>query len=171
MNVVLIGYRGCGKTTIGKRLADRLWQTFIDIDDRIAQKAGKTIRRIFEEDGEEHFRNIETEVLREALLVPDIVMALGGGTVMREENRALLKAAQPKIIYLRCEPKVLLERIQADARTAETRPPLTNLGGGIEEIRLKLAEREPVYRQLMTAELDVTHLTPQDAVVYIARLL
>lgn len=171
MNVVLIGYRGCGKTTIGKRLADRLWQTFVDIDERIVHKAGKTIRRIFEEDGEPHFRQIETAVLHEALLLPDHVMALGGGTLMTEENRKMLKAADAKIIYLRCEPEELLRRIQADTQTAETRPNLTSLGGGIDEIKLKLAEREPVYRQIMTAELDVTSIRPEDALAYIARLL
>src|ERR1041384_8014026 len=105
MNVALIGYRGCGKTTIGKKLADRLWQKFIDIDELIVQKAGKNIRQIFAEDGEPHYRDIETECLREALQVPEHVLALGGGSLGREENRQMLKAAEAKVIYLRCDPE------------------------------------------------------------------
>jgi shikimate kinase len=171
MNVVLIGYRGSGKTTIGKRLADRLWQKFVDLDALIVRKAGKSIREIFEQDGEERFREMETDALREALQVPDTVLALGGGAIGREQNRQLLKDADCKVVYLRCEADVLLRRIQQDAGTAQNRPDLTPLGGGIEEVRMKLAEREPLYRDVMDAELDVTNMTPEDAVVYIARLM
>src|SRR5687767_5894167 len=103
MNVVLVGARGCGKTTIGKRLADRLWQTYIDIDELIVRKAGKNIKEIFEEDGEAHFREIETACLRECLQVPDTVIGLGGGTVTIGVNRELLKESGAKVIYLKCE--------------------------------------------------------------------
>lgn len=171
MNAALIGYRGCGKTTVGRKLADRLWRKFVDIDDLIVQKAGKSIKDIFAQDGEEHFRQIESQVLAEAIKLEDHVIGLGGGTVMREQNRRLLKEAGVKTFYLRCDPQELLRRIQADQRSPETRPNLTNLGGGIEEIQRLLAEREPVYRQAMDAELDVTRMSPDDAVVYIARML
>jgi shikimate kinase len=171
MNVILIGYRGCGKTTIGQKLADRLWQTFVDIDDLIVRRAGKNIKQIFEEDGEPAFRDIESSVLREVLATDDTVIGLGGGTVIRDENRKLLKSSGAKIIYLRCELAELDRRIRADTRTAETRPALTHLGGTIDEIRVKLAEREPHYREVMTSELEVTNLTPADAVHHIARML
>ncbi len=171
MGIVLIGYRGSGKSTIGRKLADRLWQSFVDTDDLIVRKAGKSIKEIFETSGEEHFRDLETEAVREASLLQDHVIALGGGALKREANRKLIQEAGHKIIYLRCEPEELLKRIQSDAATAENRPSLTALGGGIDEIKRLLAEREPVYRQTMTAELDVTHLTPEEAVVYIVRLL
>jgi shikimate kinase len=171
MNVVLIGYRGCGKSTIGRKLADRLWQKFIDIDELIVRQAGKNIAEIFAQEGEEQFREIETACLREALAVEDHVLALGGGSLGRAENRDMLKQSGDKVIYLKCDPKTLLARIEADPQSALTRPALTNLGGGIEEIKLKLAEREPHYRQAMTSELDVTNLTPDEAVVYIARML
>jgi shikimate kinase len=171
MSIFLMGYRGSGKTTIGRKLADRLWQTFVDTDELIVRKASKSIKEIFAQDGEPAFRDLESEIIREVALLDDHVIALGGGAVLRPENRAALKKDGHKVIYLKCDPDVMLKRIQADAATTDTRPNLTTLGGGIEEIRKLLAEREPVYRETMTAELDVTHLSPEDAVVYIVRLL
>ena len=171
MSIVLVGYRGCGKTTAGKKLADRLWQPFVDTDELIVRKAGTSIREIFEERGEAGFRDLESEVIREIALLQEQVIALGGGAILREENRKALKEAGHKIIYMKCEPAELLKRINADPQTTATRPNLTGLGGGIEEIEKGLAEREPLYRQAMTAELDVTHLTPEESVVYIVRLL
>jgi shikimate kinase len=171
MSVVLIGYRGSGKTTIGKRLADRLWQKFVDVDDIIVRMAGKSITRIFAEDGEPHYRDIESAALKEALTLPDHVVALGGGTCGREENRRMIKESGRKVIYLKCDPEVLLARAQADPRSAETRPPLTHLDGGIEEIHYLLEKREPLYREVKTGEIDVTNLTPDEAMVYIARLM
>lgn len=171
MSIVLIGYRGSGKSTIGRKLADRLWQPFVDSDERVVSRAGKTIREIFQSDGEDRFRQLESEVVREVSRLVDHVIALGGGALVREENREALQEAGHKIVYLRCDPEVLLRRIESDPQTATARPNLTSLGGGVEEIRKVLAEREPIYRQAMTAELDVTNLTPEEAVVYIARLV
>jgi shikimate kinase len=171
MSTVLIGYRGSGKTTIGRKLADQLWQKFIDVDDLIVERAGKSIKEIFEQDGEPHFREIEAGVVRDVSQLGEHVIGLGGGTLMREENRTVLKEAGHKLIYLRCEPEELLRRIQADPQTSATRPNLTSLGGGIDEIRKVLAEREPIYRQMMHAELEVTHLSPEEAVTRIARML
>lgn len=171
MSIVLLGYRGCGKTTIGRKLADRLWIPFIDIDDLIVRKAGKSIAEIFAQDGEGPFRDIESEVIREVSLLEDHVIGMGGGSLMREENRRVLKERKHRFLYLRCEPEELLRRVQADTRSAATRPNLTSLGGGIEEINHMLSIREPVYRLVADAELDVTKLTPDEAVVYLARLL
>ena len=171
MSTVLIGYRGCGKSTIGRRLADQLWQPFVDIDDLIVAKAGKNIKQIFEQQGEDAFRELEEQAVKEAIAKADHVISLGGGSILREKNRQAIKAAGYPVIYLKCEPKELHKRIHADPMTAETRPSLTQLGGGIEEITHLLAQREPLYREIMTAELDVTHLTPEEAVVYIARLI
>src|SRR5438552_4248605 len=158
MNVVLIGYRGSGKTTVGQKLADRLWLSFVDTDEMITRAAGKMIREIFEQDGEGKFRELEIAAIREACGRKDHVIALGGGAVLRQENRDLLKQAGHKIVYLRCDPQVLLQRIASDPETGSMRPDLTHLGGGIEEIRHLLAQREPLYREIMNFELDVTNL-------------
>ncbi len=171
MSIVLIGYRGSGKTTIGRRLADKLWQKFFDTDEAIVAKAGKSIAEIFEQDGEAAFREIEAEVIKEASALVDHVIAIGGGALGRAENPNALKGAGHKLIYLKCEAKTLHARICADPRTAATRPNLTSLGGGVAEISKLLTEREPIYREAMHAELEVTNLTPDEAVVHIVRLL
>jgi len=172
MLAALMGYRGCGKTTIGKRIADRLWAKFVDIDDLIIRQAGgMSIRDIFLQHGEPYYRDIETECLREALKQSEIILALGGGTVIRDENREMLRADGGKIFYLKCDPEELDRRIKNDPTSALHRPSLTSLGGGIQEIRIKLSEREPLYREVMNAELDVTNLTPEEAVHYLARLM
>src|SRR5437868_2038318 len=171
VSIILIGYRGSGKTTVGRRLADRLWQPFVDTDEMIVQKAGKSIADIFEQHGEQRFRDLESEVLREGCALQEHVIAIGGGALVRAENRDAIKSSGHKLIYLKCEPEELFKRIHNDPQTAAARPNLTNLGGGVAEIKSVLAEREPVYHATMHAELDVTHLTPDEAVVYIVRLL
>ena len=171
MSVFLIGYRGSGKTTIGRRLADRLWQTFLDSDELIVRAAGMSIKEIFAAEGEAGFRDRESTVVRELAMLNDHVVALGGGAVLRSENRQAIAAGGHKMIYLRCDADELFRRIHADPETAANRPALTGLGGGLAEIQRLLAEREPIYRQCMSAELDVTHLSPEEATTYIARLL
>ena len=168
---MLIGARGCGKTAIGRKLADRLWHTFVDVDELIVRKAGKTIREIFEQDGEQKFREIETKVIREVMPLEEHVIALGGGSLMREENCQLIREAGHRMIYLRCESQELHRRIKADPNSAATRPNLTKHGGGLAEIEQLLAEREPVYRQCKHAELDVTDLTPEEASVRLVKLM
>jgi len=155
MSVLLIGYRGSGKTTLGRALADRLGWPFVDQDQRITQHAGMSIRRIFEKHGEPHFRKLETEQLRELLQLKNHVISLGGGVVLAEENRRAIQAAGHPVIYLKADAEELHRRILADVATAEQRPALTHLGGSVKEIRTLLAAREPIYRQVRTVELNV----------------
>lgn len=171
MSVGLIGYRGSGKTTIGKKLADQLWQTFVDVDERIVARAGKSIKEIFEQVGEPRFREIESAVIKDVCALSEHIIALGGGSLLREENRTALRDAGMQLIYLKCDVDELHRRIHSDPATAANRPSLTHLGGGVEEIRKLLDEREPIYREMMRAELDVTHLTPDEAAVRLVRLL
>jgi shikimate kinase len=168
MSILLVGYRGSGKSTIGRKLADRLWQTFVDTDEMIVKAAGKSIKAIFEQDGEPKFRDLETVVLQSALKLEEHVISLGGGAVVREANRNLIRESGHKVIYLRCEPTELWKRIQADPDTAANRPNLA--GGGLDEIQKLLEERHPLYREVMTAELDVTNLTIDEAMVRVVKL-
>jgi shikimate kinase len=171
MSIALIGYRGSGKSTVGRLLANRLRWAFADTDKRITSRAGMSIRKIFETRGEVGFRDLETDVVTEVCALNEHVIAFGGGAVLREENRTAMKDAGLKIVYLHCDAEELHKRIHADADTASSRPSLTSLGGGIDEIRNLLAVREPIYRSVMTAELDVTKLTPEEAASAIGRLV
>src|SRR5688500_9399320 len=91
MSTVLIGYRGCGKSTIGQKLADHLWLKFADSDQIVVAKAGKPIKEIFETEGEARFRELEAEAVQEVAKLEDHVIALGGGAPLREENRRVIK--------------------------------------------------------------------------------
>jgi len=170
MNIALIGYRGSGKTTIGKLLANRLWMDFVDTDAVIQQKAGKSIREIFEEAGEEGFRNLESGAIGEVMGKDNQVVALGGGAILRAENVAAIKKAA-KVIYLWADAATLHARIAGDPETARTRPSLTVAGGTLEEVEALLARRDPLYRAAADAMLEVNRLTPEDATAHLMRLV
>jgi shikimate kinase len=155
MSIVLIGYRGSGKTTLGKRFAETVGCPFIDLDQQITTAAGMSIRDIFSQHGESGFREIETERLLEVLRLKDHVISLGGGAVLAEENRRAIKAFDHDVVYLKATPEVLHQRIITDPATAASRPGLTPLGGSVEEVRALLALREPLYQELGKFELDV----------------
>ncbi len=164
MGFILLGYRGSGKTSVGRELARRLREDFLDTDELIIATAKKTIREIFEQDGETAFRDLETAAVRLACAKTNAVIGLGGGAILREENRTILTAAPHRRVYLRCDATELHRRIHSDPATAANRPSLTHLGGGIEEIQLLLEKREPLYRAVMTDELEVTGLSVKDIV-------
>jgi len=170
MGVVLLGYRGSGKTSVGMTLARRRAMPFIDLDAAIMSTAGMTIREIFEKHGEAAFRDLESAELVRAIGL-DAVISSGGGVILREQNRIDLNASNHVRVYLRCEPAELHRRIHSDPATAANRPALTHLGGGIEEIQSLLAQREPLYRAVSTAELDVTRLTVDEVVCRIEQLI
>jgi len=169
VNIILIGYRGCGKTTLGKVLAERLWLTFVDVDVATCQRFGNdSIAAIWSEHGEPQWRRVEVEVTQELVKGSDKVIGLGGGTLMQAGARQAVEEAENAVrFYLKCEPEVLLQRIGQDDQSAATRPNLTQLGGGIEEITAMLAEREPIYLAVADQVLDVSNLAPNDAVRYI----
>jgi shikimate kinase len=143
MNVFLIGYRGSGKTTVAAALSERLRWPWVDADALLEQRAGKTIKQIFAESGEQAFRDMESAVVTVVAAGDGRIVALGGGAVLREQNRRLL-SGRGKIVWLQVSPEVLAARIEADATTAERRPNLTG-EGGLAEIRTLLAERTPLY--------------------------
>ncbi len=144
--VILIGMMGCGKTTVGRRLASRLGREFIDADKEIEDRCGVPITTIFELEGEDGFRR------REALLIDDLtrvggtVIATGGGAVLRPENRERL-AARGFVIYLRATVAELWQRLRRDRVR-----PLLQTPNPRQRIAELLGEREPLYQQ-------VAHLT------------
>lgn len=144
MVITLIGYRGTGKSTAGLRLAERLGWSFVDADPEIEQRAGKSIAAIFASDGEDRFRNLEEEVLREQLRGEQRVLATGGGAILREANRTAMQLAGP-VVWLRAEPETLTARLAADPASASRRPALQGVDF-LSEVSEVMAAREPLYR-------------------------
>ena len=169
MNIVLIGYRGSGKTSIGKSLANKLWMQFVDTDAVIVEQAGKTIREIFEAEGEAGFRQRETAAIRVAAARDNYVIAVGGGAVLAAENVQVMKA-NGKVVWLRAPAETLYQRIQADAETNATRPNLT-AAGGVDEVKQMLDVRTPLYEAAADVTLDVTYLPVDEAAVRLVTML
>jgi shikimate kinase len=166
MNVFLIGYRGCGKTTVARHLAAHLGWPWVDADEAIETRAGKSIKQIFAEGGEEAFRDLESAIVAELAAGDQQVVSLGGGAVLRAENRAAL-AGRGLVVWLQALPESLAARIAADATTAERRPNLTSQGG-IDEIRTLLDKRAPLYAELADLVVETDRLSPEGVAERIA---
>lgn len=166
MNIVLLGYRGCGKSSIGKRLANELWKDFVDLDDVTRRRlGGLSIVEIWAQLGEEAFRLAEAKAAEEVLKKDDQVVALGGGTVTTQAGKAaVVDAADTRKIYLSCSAEVLAKRIALDATTASERPALMGGSDPIAEVEKVLARRDPIYREVADIVFDVTYCTIDDAV-------
>jgi shikimate kinase len=171
MSLFLIGYRGSGKSSVGQHVARRLHWDFVDTDTVITNATELTIREIFEQEGEEHFRLLETKTVEDVCKWDDTVIALGGGAVTREVNRQLIGEAGFPVIYLHADPQTLHDRIHGDPQTQATRPALTKLGGTVEEVRDVLNQRLPLYRALCTHEIDVTNLSVKQVADRIVELI
>jgi shikimate kinase len=150
-SLILIGYRGCGKTTVGPLVATRAGLPFVDADDVLEAKAGRSIAAIFATDGEAAFRDLEETNLAELCAGPPVVLATGGGAVLREINRRRLKAAG-FVVWLTADAATLATRLAADPTTARRRPNLTV--GGVTEIETLLRARGPFYREIADLTLD-----------------
>lgn len=159
-NLVLIGYRGTGKSTVARLVAERLNWDWADADVELERRAGMSIAEIFATQGEPAFRDLEVAVLADLALREHLVVAAGGGAVMREETRTAWQEHQCAGVWLKASPMVLLERISADTVTATRRPKLTTLGDA-DEIAGLLAKREPWYRQCARWEVDTDQATPE----------
>jgi shikimate kinase len=166
MNIYLIGYRGCGKSTVASRLAKRLHWQACDTDQQIEIIAGRSIADIFAEEGEAVFRQLETSVINEISRDSNKVVSLGGGAPMVEANRQTI-AASGRTVWLTASPEELWRRISSDPATASTRPRLTNLHG-LDEIRNLLRHRTDVYAACADYTIDTQGLTPDQIVDDIA---
>lgn len=173
MNIVLHGYRGCGKTSIGKKLANELWKDFVDLDDRVRQRFNnQTIADIWAEHGQAAFRQAEAAAVAELLASDNQVIALGGGTLTTDAGRAAVESADNATrIYLRCAPDTLAQRIASDTTTAAERPSLTGSADAAAEVEQVLAQRDPVYREVADIVFDVTHCSIDEAVRHLINKL
>ncbi len=160
MNLVLIGYRGTGKTTVARLVAERLAWPWFDADAEIEARAGKSIAAIFADEGETAFRDWESQMVADLAGRERCVLALGGGAVMRPGNRAAI-GAQSRTVWLRALPETLWRRINQDQATAGRRPNLTT-EGGITEIIATLDARNPIYRQCAQWEVDTEGKSPTE---------
>jgi len=139
--VVLVGFMGSGKSSVGRELARRIGAEFVDVDGWIEKRANCPIRVLFEREGEPAFREREKSALKEILSVKGRVVATGGGAFIDEGNRKLLKAYGP-VVYLEAEAETVLRRLSRD-----TRRPLLRGGDRESVVRGLLARRVPGYRR------------------------
>ena len=162
-NVVLIGFMGSGKSTMGIRLSYQLRYALEDTDRLIEAGAGKSISEIFAQEGEEAFRQMETELLKKlAEKKGQRIYSVGGGTPVRAVNRPLLKKLGT-VVYLRTRPETVYERLKDD-----TTRPLLQGEDPLGKIRRLMAEREQAYIETADVVLDVDETTAEQVVERIA---
>ena len=155
MMIALTGFMGSGKTTVGKVLADFLGCPFMDLDDLVVKKAGKSIPDIFAQDGEPAFRQLEAQVLRktvEKYAESTAVLALGGGAVLAPASAALLHE-KTVCIYLRASLETLLTRLEGETAGR----PLADAS-----LADRLAAREPIYEKTAHVVIDTDGLSPDE---------
>ncbi|MEQ1528413.1 MAG: shikimate kinase AroK [Methylococcales bacterium] len=147
-NIYLIGLMGAGKTTIGRQLAKSLKLPFYDSDKAIEESTGVDIPTIFEFEGEEGFREREQKMLHQLTQMDGIVLATGGGAILREANRKLLKE-KGFIVYLQCSVERILERTRRD-----TQRPLLKTDNPRQRIEELFLQREPLYLACADFKID-----------------
>ncbi len=158
MNVYLIGYRGTGKTSLGRAIAIQLKKDFVDTDDLIVEKSGMNIPEIFSLQGEEVFRDIESGILKEISERKDLIVSTGGGIIEKEENRRLIKKTG-HCIYLKADTDTIFSRISED----KNRPALTT-STGKDEIKVMLDKRNHWYEELAQLTLDTAQFKISECV-------
>ena len=161
MNIVLIGFRGTGKSTVGKLLANRLERDFIDSDKYIESSTGKTIKRIFEEEGEEGFRKIETDAIARLSKMDNKIISAGGGVILRKDNVKNLKD-NGFLVLLEATPEIIHNRIAQDEKTTQQRPSLTDKTP-LNEIK-HLAQRENSYKNASDYTINTSYVSCEDIV-------
>lgn len=154
MNIVLIGYRGTGKSSVGKLLAERSGRTLVSTDDEIVRRAGRSIPEIVKQHGWDHFRDIESEVCRDLAGRDQLIIDTGGGAILRQENAACLKS-NGLLFWLTAEVPTISRRIGGDTQ----RPSLTGAKSFVEEIEEVLRERTPKYQSAADHVIATDHKT------------
>jgi len=151
-NVVLVGPMGSGKTSVGRRLACVLKRDFFDSDFEIVAKTGVAIDHIFDVEGEEGFRKRETNMLKDLCDIPNIVLATGGGIVIKEENRQVLRDSNSFVVYLSSTIEQLVQR----TAKSKTRPLLEKSKNREKTLRDLLEAREKFYLEVADVVVDTT---------------
>lgn len=172
--IYLTGYRGSGKTSVARVLAAIIDRPVVDLDAEVVSAAGKTIAEIFRDSGEQEFRDWETQCLSSASARPPAVISpsiisLGGGAVLREKNRTLIKQSGV-CVWLDADPGVIVDRLAGDDATASQRPGLTGLPMA-EEVQNLMEERRPVYQAVSDLRIDTSGLSIEDVAEQIAKWL
>ncbi len=159
MNIVLIGYRGTGKSTIGKLVAEKLNRTLIAMDEEIVKRAGISIPEIVEKHGWDYFRDMESDVACEISKKDNCIIDCGGGVILREENISNLKQ-NGKVFLFKADIDTIISRIQGDAN----RPALKEGMSFREEQEKVLKERNPKYNAAADVEINTSLLSVDKAV-------
>ncbi len=160
MNLYLNGYRGTGKTTIGRMVAAELEMPHADLDEIIVRRTGKTVAEIFSEQGEAAFRDLEAEELGQFDGEEPTVVSLGGGTCLDRDNREWM-GATGLTIWLTLPAEMIHQRLQADANSAAMRPPLTDLPP-LEEIQAVLDSRRDIYISCASTIMNTARMKPEE---------
>jgi shikimate kinase len=156
MNIILIGYRGSGKSAVGSKLAARLKRKFVDTDDLIEKRQGVPISDIVKSHGWDHFRKIEKAIIEEISKGNQLIIAPGGGAVLEADNVKAL-TQNGFIVWLKADQQTLLKRIQRDRASPTRRPTLTGKGT-LEEIEETISEREPFYEAASQVQIDTSKM-------------
>jgi shikimate kinase len=164
-HIFLTGYRCTGKTSVGRKLASDRNLPFYDTDTQLVNRTGKTIQEWVEEKGWASFRLAEKSVIQEISSWTDGVVALGGGAVLDLDNREIIKK-NGVIVWLTADVTTILERMKADPKNKDQRPPLSERDWET-ETRETLAVRTPVYQALADLQIDTEGKTVEDIVVEI----
>jgi shikimate kinase len=159
-NIALLGMMGAGKTTVARELADRLGRRVVDTDDEIRRWTGRPIPELFADHGEAGFRDLERQVIEELARFHDLVIALGGGAVLRDDNVASLLLTGV-LVELRAAPEVLVERLTGES---DDRPLLGSPEGF--EARLRAVHADRADRYAAVADLTVDAARAPDAIVH-----
>lgn len=166
MNIVLVGLRGSGKSTIGRRLAKDLEREFVDTDDLIEQRTQLPLAEVFQICGESYFRLLESEVVEELSRTNGKVIATGGGAVLRRRNILALKR-NGIVFFLDVDPDIAFDRITLDPSTASRRPALTTQAP-LDELREQARQRRSYYLSAADYVVAVNDRGPDEIVREIA---
>ena len=153
MNVILIGFRCTGKTSVGQEIARRLGRPFIDADTYLQEREGKTIAEVFAQGGEDLFRRLERETIAQLTERDGLVVAAGGGAVLDEENVRRLRSSGV-LVRLTASLESILARLHGDEKTCSERPRLTDEEDMRREVERLLGRRGPLYEAAADLTID-----------------